>query len=146
MGICSVGKTANICWERRVNTSVAQVPTLLAASGSASPDHLQYVCSPPSRKWHKPSGTPIKTHAGTFLALEDVAAVSWLPAGVADRHGPLSTQALGLRAGTEVTGALWRHGGAAATGRRVAPGQDRTLGARGHRQIGTRHPGASELL
>lgn len=26
MGICSVGKTANICWERRVNSSVPQVP------------------------------------------------------------------------------------------------------------------------
>lgn len=30
MGICSVGKTANICWERRVNRPIPQVPSLLS--------------------------------------------------------------------------------------------------------------------
>lgn len=60
----------------------------------------------------------------TFLALKDVAAVSRLTAGLAEKHGTLSTRALGLVAGTEVTGALGRYGGAAASRGRVTLGQD----------------------
>lgn len=82
----------------------------------------------------------------TFLALEDIAAVSWLTAGLAERHGALSARALGLVAGTEVASALGRYGGAATSRGRVTLGQDRTLGAGGHLQSGTRHSGTPQLL
>ena len=82
----------------------------------------------------------------TFLALKDVTAVSWLTAGLAERHGALSARALGFVAGTEVASALGRYGRAAPSRGRVALGQDRTFGAGGHLQTGTRHPGTPQLL
>lgn len=82
----------------------------------------------------------------TFLALEDVAAVSRLPAGLAEDHRTLSARALGLVAGTEVTSALGRYGRAAASRGGVALSGDRTLRAGGHRQGRTRHPGTPQLL
>lgn len=59
----------------------------------------------------------------TFLALKDITAVSWLAAGLAEWHGTLSTWALGLMAGTEVTSALGQYGGAATSRGRVTLGQ-----------------------
>lgn len=59
-----------------------------------------------------------------FLALKDIAAVSWVTAGLAEWNGVLSTRALGLVAGTEVTSALGWYGGAATSRGRVALGQD----------------------
>lgn len=82
----------------------------------------------------------------TFLAIEDIAAVSWLAAGLAEGHGTLPTWALGLRAGMKVTSALRRNGWAATTWWRVALGQDRTLGAGGHLQSRTHHSGTPQLL
>lgn len=82
----------------------------------------------------------------TFLAFKDITAVSWLAAGLAEGHGALSTWALGLRAGMEVTSALGRYGGAATTRWRVTLGQDWTLGARRHLQSRTRHRGTPQLF
>lgn len=65
----------------------------------------------------------VQFRAITFLALKDITAVSWLAAGLAERHGTLSTRALGLMAGTEVTSALGRYGGAATSRGCVTLGQ-----------------------
>lgn len=60
----------------------------------------------------------------TFLALKDITAVSWLAAGLAERHGALPARTLGLAAGAEVASALGRYGGAAASRGRVTLGED----------------------
>lgn len=99
-----------------------------------------------------PSGGPIRGRlrarfsAITFLALEDVTAVSRPPAGLAERYNAPTARALGLVAGTQVASALWQYGGAASGRRGVTLGQDRTLGAGGRWQSGTRHAGTPQLL
>lgn len=82
----------------------------------------------------------------TFLALKGIAAVSRLAAGLAERHGTLSTRALGLVAGAEVAGAAGRDGGAAAIWGGVTPGQYRILRAGRNLQGGTHHAGTPQLL
>lgn len=82
----------------------------------------------------------------TFLALKDITAVSWLTAGLAERHGPLSARALGLVAGAEVASALGRYGGTAASRGSVALGQDGSMGAGGHLQGRTCDPSTPQLL
>ncbi|KAG7255299.1 hypothetical protein CRUP_012306, partial [Coryphaenoides rupestris] len=70
-------------------------------------------------------------------ASEDITAVARLAAGLAEHGGPLSDGALGRVAGAEVTGALGRQGGAAASRGRVALGQHGALGTGGSWQSGT---------
>lgn len=82
----------------------------------------------------------------TFLTLVDITAVSWLTAGLTKWNGVLFARALGLVAGTEVASALGWYGGAAFSRRLVALGEDWTLGAGRHLQIGARHPSTPQLF
>lgn len=66
----------------------------------------------------------VKLSALTLLALKDIAAVSWLTAGLTKQNGVLSTWTLWLVAGTEVTSALGWYGGAATSRGDVHLGQN----------------------
>lgn len=69
-----------------------------------------------------------------------------MAAGLAEKHGTLSTWALGLAAGTEIAGAAGRDGGAAATWGGVTLGQDRILWAGRFLQGGAHDPGTPPLV
>lgn len=91
----------------------------------------------------------VGVHSGakiTFLALKGVTAVSRLAAGLPERHGTLSARALGLVAGTEVSRAAGRDGGATAIWGGVSLGQDRILRAGRYLQGRTHDRGTPQLL
>lgn len=82
----------------------------------------------------------------TFLTIIDVTTVPRSTAGLAERNGALSARAVGLVAGTEVTGALGCYRGAATVWGGVTLGQDRILWAGRYLQGGTHDPSTPQLL